>query len=188
MSMRRYGDSPRVSLALSGTLVLINRYAAWAASEVEIRLVQRLLAWRADLRDLFPLVERSMAQRIADPSPARIRETCNFLEASRQSPSLVTRCVGYGLAMLLEAALVGAVGWKIADPLPYSVVSLLAAGFGAVVFAVACADLAVGRNRHLRRPWQTTRWTHAYQPERLPMIVPTVPVLLMVAVPYFLDE
>jgi hypothetical protein len=68
-----------VSLALSVVLVVVNRYAAWTASELEIRIVQRILSWQGDLRDVFPRVERSIAERLADAQPAHLRETRNLL-------------------------------------------------------------------------------------------------------------
>lgn len=174
-----------ISLGLSAAMVAVNRYAAWAASQLEFKVTQRLVAWGGDMRDMFPSVDRSMAERIGRTLPARIRETADFLEASRQRPSSTTRAVCCAFAAFIQAGAIARLGWHLGEPSP-SAVALLAAALALVVFVVTCLDLGVGRRRCLVRPWETTLWARAYQPERRTTVVPATPLLILVLGPYAL--
>jgi hypothetical protein len=173
-----------VSLVLAAGLVAVNRLLAWSASEFDLRVSERLLVSGSVFRDTFPAVDRPLTQYMTETTPARPREARNALEASRRHPALVARMLCCGLAMFVAATMTVHAGRPVVQGTTPSIATSIAAFLAVTIFAVACRDLAVGRHRSLIRPWHTTRWAPAYCPDRRATLVPTVPVLTAVLLPF----
>jgi hypothetical protein len=177
-------DAVAVPLELAGACWLLSARLERRALAEEYALVELLLGFGGDLVHAFPLRAHTARERVDAGTPLLQLTAEDLLRMARETPCRATRVATAWVVLVLAVTPVAKWMWH----------ATLYEGVGSVVtgaliaacllpFAVAWKDLRQGRVRSLRDPRRARLWGEGYQPARPPLVLPSVPMMLIMLLP-----
>jgi hypothetical protein len=173
-----------VPLELAVACWLLSARLERRAQAEEYALVELLLGFGGDLVHAFPRRAHTARERVDAGTPLLQLTAQDLLRMARETPCRATGVAAAWVALVLAVTPVAQWMWH----------AMLYEGAASVVtgaliaacllpFAVVWRDLRQGRVRSLRDPRRARLWGEGYHPARPPLVLPSVPVMLILFLP-----
>lgn len=173
-----------VPLELAVACWLLSARLECRAKAEEYALVELLLGFGGDLVHAFPRRAHTARERVDARTPLVQLTAQDLLRMARETPCRATRVVAAWVVLVLAVTPVAQWIWH--AMLHEGVASVATGALIAACllpFAVAWRDLRQGRVRSLRDPRRTRLWGEGYHPARPPLVLPSVPMMLIMLLP-----
>jgi hypothetical protein len=180
-------DAVAVPLELAVSCWLLSVRLERRAQAEEYALVELLLWAGGDLVHAFPRRAHTARERVDARTPLLQLTAQDLLRMARETPCRATRIAVAWVVLVLAVTPVAQWTWHAAL---YEGIASVAIGALVVVcllpFAVVWKDLRQGRVRSLRDPRRVRLWGEGYHPARPPLVLPSVPMMLVMFLPALL--
>ena len=177
-------DAVAVPLELAVACWLLSARLERRAQAEEYALVELFLGFGGDLMHAFPRRAHTARERVDAGAPLLQVAAQDLLQMARERPCRATRVTAAWVVLVL--ALTPVVQWMWHAMLYEGVVGvargvLIAACL--LPFAVVWNDLRQGQLRSPRDPRRVRLWGEGYRPAHPPLVLPSVPMMLIMLLP-----